>query len=127
LIPQLKAWENVALPLKYAKVRAKERKERALALLVKVGLSDRAEHYPSELSGGQEQRVAIARALVIRPKLVLADEPTGNLDTASGERVLELLDELQAGGSTLITVTHSPEVARRAERVVRVVDGRVVD
>ncbi len=115
------------MPLKYAKVRAKERKERALALLVKVGLSDRAEHYPSELSGGQEQRVAIARALVIRPKLVLADEPTGNLDTASGERVLELLDELQAGGSTLITVTHSPEVARRAERVVRVVDGRVVD
>jgi putative ABC transport system ATP-binding protein len=94
-------------------------------MLAKVGLSDRAQHYPSELSGGQEQRVAIARALVIEPKLVLADEPTGNLDTQSGERVLGLLDALHAQGTTLITVTHSPEVARRAQRVVSIVDGRV--
>jgi putative ABC transport system ATP-binding protein len=96
-------------------------------MLEGVGLLDRAEHYPSELSGGQEQRVAIARALVIRPKLVLADEPTGNLDTASGERVLTLLDELHERGTTLLTVTHSPDIARRAERVLKVVDGRVED
>ncbi|MDQ3396173.1 MAG: ABC transporter ATP-binding protein [Deinococcota bacterium] len=127
LIPQFRAWENVALPLRYAGVGAKERKERALAMLEEVGLLDRAEHYPNELSGGQEQRVAIARALVIEPKLVLADEPTGNLDTASGERVLELLDGLHARGMTLVTVTHSPEVAKRAQRVVKVVDGQVVE
>lgn len=86
---------------------------------------ERAEHFPSELSGGQEQRVAVARALMVTPKLILTDEPTGNLDTETGERILDLLDEAHAGGATLLTVTHSSSVAARAERIVRVVDGQV--
>ena len=125
LIPQLKAWQNVALPLKYQRVSTREQKERALAMLERVGLAERAEHYPAELSGGEEQRVAVARAMVIRPRLVLADEPTGNLDSQSGRAVLDLLEEARSDGATLVVVTHDPAVAARAERVVRVVDGRV--
>ncbi len=125
LVPQLKAWQNVALPLHYQRRPRREQRERALAMLERVGLADRAEHYPSELSGGEEQRVAIARAMVIEPRLILADEPTGNLDRASGRVVLELLETAVEGGATLVIVTHDPEVAARAGRVVRVVDGRV--
>ncbi|WP_456448239.1 ABC transporter ATP-binding protein [Oceanithermus sp.] len=125
LVPQLKAWQNVALPLHYRRRPKREQRERALAMLERVGLADRSEHYPSELSGGEEQRVAIARALVIEPRLILADEPTGNLDQASGRVVLELLETAVDGGATLVIVTHDPEVAARAGRVVRVVDGRV--
>ncbi|WP_456477015.1 ABC transporter ATP-binding protein [Oceanithermus sp.] len=125
LIPQLKAWQNVALPLKYQRVPKREQKERALVMLERVGLAERAEHYPPELSGGEEQRVAVARAMVIRPRLVLADEPTGNLDTQSGRAVLDLLEEARSDGATLVVVTHDPAVAARAERLVRVVDGRV--
>ncbi|HGY08925.1 MAG TPA: ABC transporter ATP-binding protein [Oceanithermus profundus] len=125
LIPQLKAWQNVALPLRYQRVSKRVQKERALAMLERVGLAERAEHYPAELSGGEEQRVAVARAMVIRPRLVLADEPTGNLDSQSGRAVLDLLEEARSDGATLVVVTHDPAVAARAERVVRVVDGRV--
>ena len=125
LIPQLKAWQNVALPLRYQRVSKRVQKERALAMLERVGLAERAEHYPAELSGGEEQRVAVARAMVIRPRLVLADEPTGNLDSRSGRAVLDLLEEARSDGATLVVVTHDPAVAARAERVVRVVDGRV--
>ncbi|WP_457633290.1 ABC transporter ATP-binding protein [Oceanithermus desulfurans] len=125
LIPQLKAWQNVALPLRYQRVSKREQKERALAMLERVGLAERAEHYPAELSGGEEQRVAVARAMVIRPRLVLADEPTGNLDSQSGRAVLDLLEEARSDGATLVVVTHDPAVAARAERLVRVVDGRV--
>jgi len=114
LIPNLKAWENVALPLYYAGVGRAERRERALAMLDRVGLADRAEHYPAELSGGEEQRVAIARALVIGPMLVLADEPTGNLDRRTGRSVLGLLEGVREAGATLVVVTHDPEIAARA-------------
>lgn len=127
LVPQLKAWQNVALPLHYQRRPRREQRERALAMLERVGLADRAEHYPAELSGGEEQRVAIARALVIEPRLILADEPTGNLDRASGRVVLELLETAVDGGATLVIVTHDPEVAAGAGRVVRVVDGRVAE
>jgi putative ABC transport system ATP-binding protein len=125
LLPQLKAWQNVALPLKYLRVSGKARRQRALAALEQVGLLERAEHYPSELSGGQEQRVAIARALVTHPKLILADEPTGNLDSVTGAQILELLHQAHTQGTTLVIVTHDPAVAARAQRVVQVVDGRL--
>lgn len=125
LLPHLSAWRNVALPLRYAGVSRKERRARALEMLARVGLAERAEHMPSELSGGQEQRVAIARALVIRPQLLLADEPTGNLDSDTGARILELLEAVHARGATLVTVTHSAEVAARAQRTVQLRNGRV--
>ena len=110
----------------YAGVRGAERRKRAMEALERVGLSNRASHKPPELSGGQKQRAAIARALVNRPAIVLADEPTGNLDTKSGEGILELFRELKADGTTLIMVTHDTEVAERAERIVEVRDGRIV-
>ena len=125
LLPRQSARKNVELPLVYAGTRGPERRERALEALRQVGLSDRAGHRPPELSGGQKQRVAIARALVGRPAMLLADEPTGNLDTRSGEGILELFGELNAAGMTLIVVTHDPEVARRGDRVVDIRDGRV--
>lgn len=127
LLPQLSAWENVALPLRYARVSARDRRRRSFEMLERVGLLDRASHRPSELSGGQEQRVAVARALVTHPRVVLADEPTGNLDRASGAVVLELLDLAHRDGATLITVTHSAEVASRASRIITIVDGQVSD
>ena len=124
LLPDKKAWENVALPLTYRGVKAKERKERALSLLEVVGLGDRVDHYPGELSGGEEQRVAIARALVNDPKVILADEPTGNLDSENGRQVMGLLRQLNSEkGVTLVVVTHSPEVGDVCDRVVRMKDG----
>jgi len=125
LIPQLSAVENVALPGKYAGINKTERKNRALQLLEKVGLRARAEHLPAELSGGEEQRVAIARALFMRPQLVLADEPTGNLDSAAGRQVMELLGSVQRGGATVVVVTHDLSVASFGERTVYLEDGLI--
>ena len=125
LLPSMSAWRNVELPLIYANVNKIERKERALAALDRVGLLDRVEHRPGELSGGQQQRVAVARALVTDPALVLADEPTGNLDSASTEEVLGLFSELHRAGRTIILITHEPDVAAVATRVIRVRDGLV--
>jgi len=125
LVPRLTAAENVELPMVFAGVPRAERRDRVAAGLAGVGLTTRADHRPDQLSGGERQRVAIARAMVMRPRVVLADEPTGNLDTTSGRQVLELLDRLHAEGLTLIVVTHDPNVARRARRVVVMVDGRI--
>jgi putative ABC transport system ATP-binding protein len=125
LLPRESARKNVELPLVYAGSRGAERRKRALAALEKVGLSERAGHRPPELSGGQKQRVAIARALVGRPAMLLADEPTGNLDTRSGEGILDLFGDLNDVGMTLIVVTHDPEVARRGDRIVDIRDGLV--
>jgi putative ABC transport system ATP-binding protein len=121
------ALENVASPLVYAGVKRKERLERAHDALVRVGLGDRLHHDPSQLSGGQRQRVAIARALVTRPAVILADEPTGNLDSHSSADVFALLQELQAEGLTLVTITHDPRIAARANRVLQVEDGLLVE
>ena len=127
LLPTLSAWRNVALPLCYSGTPAAERRERAVAALERVGLGDRIDHRPGELSGGQQQRVAIARALVTDPSLLLADEPTGNLDSASTEEVLRLLDELSASGRTIALITHEADVAARAGRTLRIRDGRLED
>jgi putative ABC transport system ATP-binding protein len=126
LLSRSTAYENVELPLVYAKVPGRERRVRVLGALADVGLSERIGHRPNQLSGGQQQRVAIARALVARPSVVLADEPTGNLDSASAADVLAILDRLHAGGTTIVLVTHSREVAARASRLVHVADGRIV-
>ena len=126
LLPSLPAWRNVELPLLYAGVGRDERRERAVAALDRVGLGDRAGHRPGELSGGQQQRVAVARALVTDPAMVLADEPTGNLDSRSTADVLALFDELSAMGRTIVLITHERDVAQRADRQVVVRDGRVV-
>lgn len=125
LVPRTTALANVELPLVYAGVRRAQRRERALAALDLVGLKDRTHHRPNELSGGQQQRVAIARALVTSPAIVLADEPTGNLDTDSSREVLGILDRLNASGRTVVLITHEDEVAAHAMRTVRVVDGRI--
>ena len=126
LLPRQTALSNVELPMIYAGVYGAERRRRALEALERVELSDRVDHKPPELSGGQTQRAAIARALVNRPAILLADEPTGNLDTKSGEGILDLFGELNADGTTLIMVTHDMEVAARADRIVEVRDGRIV-
>ena len=126
LLPTLTAWRNVELPLVYAGVERHERRERALAALDRVGLSDRTEHRPGELSGGQQQRVATARAIVTDPALVLADEPTGNLDSSSAADVLGLIDELHRAGRTIVLITHEPDVAAAAQRTERIRDGRIV-
>ena len=125
LMPRLTAEENVALPLVFQGVARDERLERARDLLDRVGLGDRTDHRPSELSGGQRQRVAIARALVTDPAIVLADEPTGNVDTETGERIMALLDDLHAAGNTILLVTHQRSIADRAERIVRLRDGEI--
>jgi putative ABC transport system ATP-binding protein len=125
LVPRTTALANVELPLVYAGVRRAQRRERALAALDLVGLKDRTHHRPNELSGGQQQRVAIARALVTSPAIVLADEPTGNLDTESSREVLGILDRLNASGRTVVLITHEDEVAAHAMRTIRVVDGSV--
>ena len=127
LLPTLSAWRNVALPLCYSGTPSAERRSRAVAALERVGLGDRIDHRPGELSGGQQQRVAIARALVTDPSLLLADEPTGNLDSASTEEVLQLLDELSESGRTIALITHEPDVAARARRTLRIRDGRLED
>ncbi len=126
LLPSLPAWRNVELPLLYTGMRAAERKERAMLALQRVGLGDRTANRPGELSGGQQQRAAIARALVTDPALILADEPTGNLDSASTDEVLGLFDELHEAGRTVVLITHEAEVAQRAQRAVRVRDGLIV-
>ena len=125
LLPRADALHNVELPLIYAGRPAKERRERARGMLEMVGLGDRTHHRPNELSGGQRQRVAIARALVNGPSLVLADEPTGNLDSKTGLEIMALLDDISRRGNTVILVTHEEEVAARAHRVVRLRDGRI--
>ena len=126
LLPRTDALKNVSLPLFYAKVSPKERRERAVRALAEVGLADRAHHRPSELSGGQQQRVAIARALINNPAVLLADEPTGNLDTTTSEEILGLFETLHRTGRTIVIVTHDEEVAERANRVVRLRDGLVL-
>jgi putative ABC transport system ATP-binding protein len=125
LLAYLPAWRNVELPLVYAGVRPSERRRRALEALDTVGLASRADHRPGELSGGQQQRVAIARALVTEPGMILADEPTGNLDSTSSADVLELLSELHDAGRTIVLITHEHDIARRASRTVEIRDGRV--
>lgn len=126
LIPRTRSVDNVALPLAYAKVRPGERRGRALAALHAVGLSSRSGHKPSQLSGGQQQRVAIARALVTDPVMLLADEPTGALDSHSTAEILDLFDSLHARGRTIVMITHEMDVASRASRVVRMQDGRII-
>jgi putative ABC transport system ATP-binding protein len=126
LIPRTSALANVELPLSYAGVGSKDRRARALAALELVGLSDRADHLPSELSGGQQQRVAVARAIVTNPSLVLADEPTGNLDTKSSEDIMTVFDELNRAGRTIVLITHEADIAKHAHRVVRLRDGLII-
>jgi len=127
LIGDLNVFENVELPLTYRGMRSAERKTRVQQALEKVGMAHRSKHLPSQLSGGQQQRVAVARALVGEPSVLLADEPTGNLDSKNGEAVMELLRELHRAGSTIVMVTHDPRFARYAGRHVNLFDGRVVD
>ncbi|NOZ93315.1 MAG: ABC transporter ATP-binding protein [Acidobacteria bacterium] len=127
LIPELTVEENVELPLVYRGVKARERRQRVEEVLHQVDLLHRARHYPGQLSGGQQQRSAVARALVTRPQLILADEPTGNLDSASGAAVIELLERLHREGTTVILVTHNPEYAGVADRVLHIYDGHIVD
>jgi putative ABC transport system ATP-binding protein len=125
LLPRATSLHNVELPLVYAGVNPKERKDRAIEMLDKVGLGDRMKHKPSELSGGQRQRVAIARALINRPAILLADEPTGNLDSQTGDEIMALFDELHANGQTIILVTHEHDIAERAHRTVTLRDGLI--
>lgn len=126
LIDELNVYENVELPLIYNKVPSKERKERVKLILERIGIAHRAKHFPLQLSGGQQQRVAVARALVTNPKLILADEPTGNLDSKSGNEVMELLTELHQSGATIIMVTHSSYDAQFSSRVVTLKDGEII-
>lgn len=125
LLPRLTALENVALPLVYAGVSRSQREERSREALTRVGLSHRMTHLPGSMSGGQRQRVAVARALIGHPSIILADEPTGNLDTATSEEIMQLFGEIHASGNTVILVTHEEDIARHAHRIVRLRDGRI--
>jgi putative ABC transport system ATP-binding protein len=126
LIPDLNLFENVDVPLRYRRLPSAERKQRIEHALETVGLASRMKHIPEQLSGGQQQRVAIARAIAGQPRFLLADEPTGNLDTVMAHQVMELLEEIHAGGTTIVMVTHDPELANRAERIIQLLDGRVL-
>jgi putative ABC transport system ATP-binding protein len=126
LIDELSVYENIELPLIYNKVSSSERKKRVTAIMERIGIAHRAKHFPLQLSGGQQQRVAVARALVTNPKLILADEPTGNLDSKNGNEVMELLSELHASGSTIIMVTHSSYDAQFSSRIVMMKDGEII-
>ena len=126
LIDELNVYENIELPLTYLKVSASERKKRVEEILHRMNIAHRAKHYPQQLSGGQQQRVAIARAVVTNPKLILADEPTGNLDSTNGREVMDLLSELNHAGTTIVMVTHSPKDAAKAQRIINLFDGKIV-
>ena len=127
LISDLNLFDNVDVPLRYRGMKASERKDRIMSALERVGLAARAKHFPAQLSGGQQQRVAIARALAGEPRFLLADEPTGNLDTLMARQVMEILEEINREGMTIVMVTHDPDLARRAERNIQIVDGQVTD
>jgi len=127
LLPYATAFENVEVPLIFGGVASRKRKKRAMEYLERVGLADRADHKPAELSGGEMQRVAIARALVNQPRLILADEPTGNLDTASGQEIINLFEELGKQGHTVVVITHDHGIAARTHRVIKLRDGMIVD
>ena len=127
LMSRESAVENVALPLSYAGVRKKERRSRATKALERVGLGDRVNFRPTQLSGGQKQRVAIARAMVNHPKILLADEPTGALDSKSGEQIMELFDSLNEEGVTIVMITHDPKIAAKAKRIIRIIDGEIYE
>ncbi len=127
LLPYATSFENVEVPLIFAGVPTRKRRERAMELLGRVGLGDRADHKPAELSGGEMQRVAIARALVNQPRLILADEPTGNLDTGSGAEIIDLFEELGRQGHTIIVITHDTEISRRTQRIIKLRDGLIID
>ena len=127
LIPKLSAEENVELPLIYQKVPRAERQKRVLAALERVGLTHRAKHLPTELSGGQQQRVAIARALVTNPSLILADEPTGNLDSKTSKEIMDIFHELHAQGNTIVLITHDNDVAKQASRAIHILDGKITE
>lgn len=127
LLPRITNVENVELPMTYAGVPSKQRRKRALELLERVGLKHRAFHHPTEISGGEAQRVAIARALANDPGIVLADEPTGNLDTKTGEEIMNLFEELNREGRTIIVVTHDPEISERTNRIIKIRDGKIIE
>ena len=127
LLPKLSALENVELPMIYQGVRASERKKRAVAALERVGLGGRMKHRPNQLSGGQQQRCAIARAIAVNPSLILADEPTGNLDQKTGREILNIFDELHQAGNTIVLITHDPNVALCGQRMIRIEDGRLYE
>ena len=127
LIPERRAWENVALPGRYGGMAKRARRELAHKMLEQVGLADRVNNYPAQLSGGEEQRVAIARALLMSPKVILADEPTGNLDSDTGRTILDVFDTVNESGATVVMVTHDDDVAGRASRTIHLMDGAVVD
>jgi putative ABC transport system ATP-binding protein len=126
LIDELKVYENVSLPLIYMQVPTKERHKRVMTILEKMNITNRRNHFPQQLSGGQQQRVAIARAVVTEPRLILADEPTGNLDSANGDEVMGLLDNLHQDGTTIVMVTHSAACAEAADRIVHLLDGQIM-
>ena len=126
LIDELNVYENVELPLKYMNISASERKQKVTEILKRMNISHRAQHFPQQLSGGQQQRVAIARAVVANPKLILADEPTGNLDSKNGKEVMDMLSELHSEGTTIVMVTHSQKDAAVAERIINLFDGQIV-
>ncbi len=126
LIDELSVFENVELPLLYLKEPQKERKKKVSAVLERMDIAHRAKHFPQQLSGGQQQRVAVARSVVTNPKLILADEPTGNLDSKNGDEVMKILEELNKEGTTIVMVTHSPSHAERAHRIIKLFDGKVV-
>jgi putative ABC transport system ATP-binding protein len=127
LLPKLNVLQNVELPMVYAGMGGRERRERAMVALKQVGLENRSKHRPSQLSGGQQQRVAIARALVNQPKIIFADEPTGNLDTVTGEAILDLFCQLSGKGTTVVLVTHDPEIAGVTPRRIEIRDGKIAD